>query len=107
MGRVILYCDLDSFCALMELLDRPELRDRLVTVCGDPNSCHEVILTKSEPAKRYKMQVTETTWQARRECPELVLLLAHHWKYRGYSRRVNTVYRRYTDLMEPFPIDES
>ena len=36
-----------------------------------------------------------------------MLLPAHHWKYRDYSRRVNAVYERYTDLVEPFSIDES
>ena len=107
MDRVILHCDLNSFYASVELLDHPELRDRPVAVCGDPNSRHGIILAKNEPAKRYKVQTAETIWQARRKCPELVLLPAHHWKYRDYSRRVNAVYERYTDLVEPFSIDES
>ena len=46
-------------------------------------------------------------WQARRKCPGLILLPAHHWKYREYSKKVNAVYERYTDLVEPFSIDES
>ena len=100
MDRVILHCDLNSFYASVELLDHPELRDRPVAVCGDPNSRHGIILAKNEPAKRYKVQTAETIWQARRKCPELVLLPAHHWKYRDYSRRVNAVYERYTDLVE-------
>lgn len=87
MDRVILHCDLNSFYASVELLDHPELRDRPVAVCGDPNSRHGIILAKNEPAKRYKVQTAETIWQARRKCPELVLLPAHHWKYRDYSRR--------------------
>ncbi len=107
MDRVILHCDLNSFYASVELLDHPELRDRPVAVCGDPNSRHGIILAKNEPAKRYKVQTAETIWQARRKCPELVLLPAHHWEYRDYSRRVNAVYERYTDLVEPFSIDES
>ena len=82
MDRVILHCDLNSFYASVELLDHPELRDRPVAVCGDPNSRHGIILAKNEPAKRYKVQTAETIWQARRKCPELVLLPAHHWKYR-------------------------
>ena len=107
MDRVILHCDLNSFYASVELLDHPELRDRPVAVCGDPNSRHGIILAKNEPAKRYKVQTAETIWQARRKCPELVLLPAHHWKYRDYSKKVNAVYERYTDLVEPFSIDES
>ena len=107
MDRVILHCDLNSFYASVELLDHPELRGRPVAVCGDPESRHGIILAKNEPAKKYKVQTAETIWQARRKCPDLVLLPAHHWKYRDYSQKVNAIYERYTDLVEPFSIDES
>ena len=107
MDRVIFHCDLNAFYASVELLSYPELREKPVAVCGDPAARHGIILAKNEPAKRYKVQTAETIWQARRKCPELVLLPAHHWKYRDYSRRVNAVYERYTDLVEPFSIDES
>lgn len=107
MERVILHCDLNSFYASVELLDYPELRDKPVAVCGDPNSRHGIILAKNEPAKAFKVQTAETIWQARRKCPGLILLPAHHGKYREYSRKVNAVYERYTDLVEPFSIDES
>ena len=107
MDRVILHCDLNSFYASVELLDHPELRDRPVAVCGDPESRHGIILAKNEAAKRDKVQTAETIWQARRKCPELVLLPAHHWKYKYYSEKVNAIYGRYTDLVEPFSIDES
>ena len=107
MDRVILHCDLNSFYASVELLDHPELRDRPVAVCGDPESRHGIILAKNEAAKAYKVQTAETIWQARRKCPDLVLLPAHHWKYRAYSGKVNAIYERYTDLVEPFSIDES
>ncbi|OUQ59782.1 DNA polymerase IV [Flavonifractor sp. An112] len=107
MDRVIFHCDLNSFYASVELLDHPELKDRPAAVCGDPESRHGIILAKNELAKKYKVQTAETIWQARRKCPDLVLLPAHHWKYREYSKKVNAVYERYTDLVEPFSIDES
>ena len=107
MDRVIFHCDLNSFYASVELLDHPELKDRPAAVCGDPESRHGIILAKNELAKKYKVQTAETIWQARRKCPDLVLLPAHHWKYREYSKKVNAIYERYTDLVEPFSIDES
>lgn len=107
MDRVILHCDLNSFYASVELLDHPELRDRPVAVCGDPSSRHGVILAKNEAAKKFKVQTAETVWQARKKCPELVLLGAHHEKYHHYSKLVNEIYERFTDLVEPFSIDES
>ena len=107
MDRIILHCDLNSFYASVELLDHPERRDRPVAVCGDPNSRHGIILAKNEPAKRLGIQTAETIWQAKKKCPGLVLLPPHHGLYREYSRRVNTIYEQYTDLVEPFGIDES
>lgn len=105
--RVILHCDLNSFYASVELLEYPALRERPVAVCGDPNSRHGIILAKNEAAKRYKIQTAETVWQARKKCPELILLPAHHDKYHHYSKLVNAIYGQYTDLVEPFSVDES
>lgn len=107
MDRTILHCDLNSFYASVELLEHPELKDAAVAVCGDPASRHGVILAKNERAKKYGVKTAETVWQARRKCPDLVLLGAHHEKYRDFSKRINALYERYTDLVEPFSIDES
>ena len=107
MDRVILHCDLNGFYASVELLDHPELQGRPVAVCGDPESRHGVILAKNEPAKAFGVKTAETVWQARKKCPDLVLLPAHHEKYHLYSKKVNAIYERFTDLVEPFSIDES
>ena len=107
MERVILHCDLNCFFASVELLSHPELREVPTAVCGDPSSRHGVILAKNEPAKRFDVKTAETIWQARKKCPDLVLLKPHHELYRLYSKRVNAIYDEYTDLVEPFGIDES
>ena len=107
MDRVIFHCDCNSFYASVELLSHPDLRAKPVAVCGDPQSRHGIILAKNEPAKACGVKTAETIWQARRKCPDLILLPAHHHLYREYSRRVNAIYERFTDLVEPFGIDES
>ena len=107
MDRVIFHCDLNCFYASVELLDHPELRHLPMAVCGDPKSRHGIILAKNEPAKAYGIKTAETIWQARQKCPNLVLLPAHHKKYEVYSKKVNHLYQEYTDLVEPFGIDES
>jgi DNA polymerase-4 len=107
MDRVIFHCDLNSFYASVELLSHPELRHLPVAVCGDPASRHGIILAKNEPAKVFRVKTAETIWQAKRKCPDLVLLPAHHGLYRDFSRKVNSLYQEYTDLVEPFGIDES
>ncbi|MEG0753876.1 MAG: DNA polymerase IV, partial [Angelakisella sp.] len=49
----------------------------------------------------------ETIWQAKRKCPDLVLVPPHHGEYEKYSRLINNIYEEFTDLVEPFGIDES
>ena len=105
--RVILHCDLNCFFASVELLSHPDLRDVPMAVCGDPAERHGIILAKNEPAKRLGIQTAETIWQARKKCPSLVLLPPHHELYQQYSHKVNRLYGQYTDLVEPFGIDES
>lgn len=98
---------MNNFYASVELLDRPDLQGRPVAVCGDPASRHGIILAKNQAAKRYGIVTASTVWQARRQCPDLVLLSAHHDKYRAYYKIINQIYGRYTDKVEPFSIDES
>lgn len=107
MERIILHCDLNSFYVSVELLSHPELKQVPTAVCGDPTSRHGIILAKNEPAKHFGVQTAETIWQAKKKCPDLVLLPPHHRLYREYSRKVNDIYGQYTDLVEPFGIDES
>lgn len=107
MERVIYHCDCNGFYASVELLSCPELRDKPVAVCGDPSSRHGIILAKNEPAKAFGVKTAETIWQAKKKCPDLLLLPAHRDQYQLYSRRINAIYERFTDLVEPFGIDES
>ena len=107
MARIIFHCDLNCFYASVELLSRPELQSVPVAVCGDPEARHGIILAKNEPAKKFGVKTAETIWQAKRKCPDLVLLPPHHELYAQYSKKVNAIYYEYTDLVEPFGIDES
>ena len=107
MSRVILHCDMNSFYASVELLTLPQLRQLPVAVCGDPDSRHGIILAKNELAKHCGVATAETIWQARKKCPELVLVPPHREDYLRFSRMVNQIYLEYTDMVEPFGIDES
>lgn len=107
MDRVILHCDMNSFFASVELLEHPELAGKPVAVCGDPDSRHGIILAKNEAAKKFGVKTAETIWQAKKKCPKLVFLPPHMSKYKRFSYELNKIYQRYTDLVEPFSIDES
>lgn len=107
MDRKILHCDMNAFYASVELLDHPELREDAVAVAGDPALRHGIILAKNEKAKRCGIVTAETIQSALRKCPSLKLLPPHHEKYAAYSRKLNDIYLEYTDLVEPFSVDES
>ncbi len=62
---------------------------------------------QNEKAKAFGVQTAETIWQARRKCPDLRLVAPHRSEYVKYSRRCNELYLQYTDLVDPFGIDES
>ena len=107
MDRIILHCDCNCFYASCELLSHPDLRQLPVAVCGDPTERHGIILAKNEPAKRCGVKTAETIWKAKQKCPGLILLPPQHRLYAEYSKKINAVYGEYTDLVEPFGIDES
>ncbi len=107
MDRVILHCDMNGFFASVELLDYPHLKDKPMAVCGNPENRHGIILAKNEIAKGYGVVTAETLWQARKKCPNLQVVPPHHNKYRHYSKLINDIYLRYTDMVEPFSVDES
>ena len=105
--RVILHCDMNGFFASVELLNHPELRDVPMAVSGDPDSRHGIILAKNQHAKEYGVVTAETIWQAKKKCPGLVLVRPHMSQYKEYCTKINAIYQRFTDMVEPFSIDES
>ena len=107
MHRTILHCDCNSFYASVETVLDPSLAAGPMAVCGDPDSRHGIILAKNEQAKACGVKTAETIWQARRKCPDLRLVAPHREEYVRYSRRATQLYLEFTDLVEPFGIDES
>ena len=105
--RVILHCDCNSFFASVEAALNPAYKGVPMAVCGSERDRHGIVLAKNELAKKYGIKTAETVWSARKKCPELVVAEPHYEAYADFSRRANAIYARYTDLIEPFGIDES
>lgn len=105
--RVILHADCNSYFASVESIDHPEYKLVPMAVCGDPELRHGIILAKNELAKAYHIQTAETIYSAKKKCPDLLLVPAHHEKYVAVCERINAIYEGYTDLVERFSIDES
>ncbi len=107
MDKVILHCDCNNFYASVEEKLNPELKNIPMAVTGDPENRHGIILAKNQLAKKYNIQTAEPIWQAKRKCPSLVCVPPHHDLYHKTSKEINKIYLEYTDLVEPFSIDES
>ena len=107
MERTILHCDCNGFYASVECVHNPRLKEVPMAVCGNPENRRGIILAKNELAKRRGVLTAETVWQAKKKCPDLVLIPPHREEYLRYSRRVNAIYAQFTDQVEPFGIDES
>ena len=105
--RAILHCDLNNFFASVEMLSKPELRNIPMAVSGDPNKRHGIILAKNQIARKYGIYTPETVYSALKKCPNLVLVKPHYEEYVKYSELVNEIYKKYTDRVEKFSIDES
>lgn len=105
--RVILHCDCNAFFASVETVLNPSYLGVPMAVCGSQEDRHGIVLAKNELAKACGVQTAETVWSAKKKCPDLVIAPPHHDRYIEFSQRINSIYERYTDLVEPFSVDES
>ena len=104
--KIILHCDLNNFFASVSLLYNPTLADMPVAVCGDTEQRHGIVLAKNELAKKFNVKTAEPIFEAKRKCAELIILPPIYKEYEEYSKKAQEIYARYTDLIEPFGIDE-
>ncbi len=103
---VILHSDMNSFYASVEMMLDPSLRGKAVAVCGSTQSRHGIVLAKSQLAKKAGVKTGMVNWQARQLCPELIAVPPQYEQYMKYSKLAHEIYGRYTDLVEPFGMDE-
>ncbi len=107
MDRAILHSDMNCFYASVEMLHHPEFGDHPLAVGGDPEARHGIVLTANYPAKRRGVKTGMALWQARQACPEVIFVPPRMDLYLRVSRLAHEIYADYTDLQEPFGIDES
>ncbi|MEL4105640.1 DNA polymerase IV [Oscillospiraceae bacterium WX1] len=105
-SRVILHSDLNSFYASVEIMLDPKLRGKAVAVCGSTEDRHGIVLAKSEKAKKAGIKTGMVNWEAKRLCPELIVLRPNFEQYLKYSKLTREIYARFTDKVEPFGMDE-
>lgn len=105
-SRAILHSDLNSFYASVEMLLDPSLRGKAVAVCGSTEERHGIVLAKSEKAKKAGVKTGMANWEARQCCRDLIVVPPQYDEYLKFSKLTRGIYQRYTDLIEPFGMDE-
>jgi len=106
MERAILHSDLNSFYASVEIMLNPRLRGKAIAVCGSTEDRHGIVLAKSELAKKAGVKTGMVNWEARALCKDLLVIPPQYEQYLKYSKLTQAIYNRYTDLIEPFGMDE-
>jgi DNA polymerase IV len=103
--RVIAHADMDAFYAAVEQRDNPELRGRPLLVGGIGR--RGVVSTASYEARLFGCGSAMPMAEARRRCPEAVVLPPDFERYRAVSGRIMEVFQRCSPLVEPLSLDEA
>lgn len=104
--RKIIHCDCDCFYASVEMRDDARLRGVPLAVGGQAHQ-RGVIATCNYEARKFGVRSAMPTAQALKLCPDLIVLPPNMEKYRTASRSIMSIYRDYTDLVEPLSLDEA
>ena len=97
----VLHADLDAFYASVEQRDEPRLRGRPVIVGGG------VVLACSYEAKRRGVRTAMGGRQARRLCPDAVVVPPRMSAYSEASKAVFGVFEEHAPVVEGLSIDEA
>ncbi|WP_081735071.1 DNA polymerase IV [Paenibacillus gorillae] len=106
MERTIMLIDCQSFYASVEKAAHPEYQDDPIVVAGDPSRRSGIILAACPIAKSYGVVTAETLGEALGKCPHLVVVKPRMQLYIDVSLLITKIFGQYTDLVEPFSIDE-
>ena len=103
--QIIVHADMDAFYAAVEQLDNPTLRGKPVLV--GPNSYRGVVLTASYEARPFRVGSAMPMAEARRRCPDAVIVPPRFERYEEISRRVMDVLGDFSPAIEPLSLDEA
>lgn len=106
MDRTILHSDINNFYASVECFYNPSIRNKPVAVGNNSDATYGVVLAKNYLAKKFQIKTVESLWEAKRKCPELVIVPANFDRYLRFSKMAIEIYNEYTNQIEPFGLDE-
>ncbi|MCM3704616.1 MULTISPECIES: DNA polymerase IV [Cytobacillus] len=105
-GKVILHVDMNSFYASVEMAYDPSLKGKPLAIAGNPEERRGIIVTCSYEARKFGVKTTMPLWEAKKLCPQLIIMKPNFERYRAASMGMFDILREYSSLVEPVSIDE-
>ncbi len=103
--RKIIHIDMDAFYASVELRDQPNLKHLPVVISS--HHPRAVIAAASYPARTFGLRSAMSMTQAKKICPQVVVIEPNFNKYREVSTQIHQIFQKYTPLIEPLSLDEA
>ena len=103
--QIILHIDMDAFFISVEQRDNPALMGKPAAVCGSLS--RSVVTSATYEARPYGIRAGMSTQEAKRRCPQLILVEGNHSKYTETAARIFSILKEYTPLVEVASIDEA
>jgi DNA polymerase-4 len=103
--KIILHIDMDAFFISVEQRDHPALLGKPAAVCGSLS--RSVVTSATYEARPYGIRAGMSTQEAKRRCPQLILVEGNHSKYTETAARIFSILKEYTPLVEVASIDEA
>ena len=105
-ARIIFHVDMNSFYASVEMAYNPKLKGKPLAVAGNPEERKGIIVTSSYEARARGVKTTMPLWEAKKLCPELIVVRPNFERYRETSRKIFQLLAEITPIIEPVSIDE-
>jgi DNA polymerase-4 len=100
----IAHMDCDAFYAAIEKRDDPSLNDKPLIVGGEVRG---VVSTACYIARTFGVRSAMPMFQARKLCPQAVVLKPRHSYYSAVARQIRAMMEALTPLVEPLSLDEA
>ena len=100
----IAHMDCDAFYAAIEKRDDPSLNDKPLIIGGEVRG---VVSTACYIARRYGVRSAMPMFQAKKLCPQAVVLKPRHSHYSAVARQIRSFMQELTPLVEPLSLDEA
>ncbi|WP_226037913.1 DNA polymerase IV [Aquibacillus saliphilus] len=105
-GRVIFHVDMNSFYASVEAAYNPKLKGKPLAIAGNPEQRRGIIVTSSYEARAKGVKTTMPLWEAKKLCPELIVMRPNFERYRTASKAMFQLLSEITPYVQPVSIDE-